>query len=251
MNQTGRDLLFLTIYLAVLALFLFRIVEAFNDEYLIDKKTAENSVKTNLEQQKLQHLFEVGFEFEKRYEFAKKNTLKQFGIKITNKSGSEAQPQRYAIYVDWDRCTLTDLENRARRVIRYSPGKSIDLSQGQTSSTISAGTVLKEAITAEDVLTRKGERKDDKLPTESPLNLAVEITKPLIDLTPEKPSASLKQKLKRFKSRKPDSDLSFSLDLALRVVGPDTPEGGKSYRIPCQFMLKKLSWKVGLPWNPK
>ncbi|MFM7449674.1 MAG: hypothetical protein ACKO24_13890, partial [Leptolyngbyaceae cyanobacterium] len=242
--------LFLTIYLAVLALFLFRIVQAFNDEYLIDKKTAEDKVRANLEQQKLQQLVEIGFEFEKRYEFAKKNILKNFTINITNKSGSE-QPQRYAIYVDWDRCTLTDLENRSRRVIRCSPGKSIDLSQGQTSSTIAAGTFLKETITAEDTLTRKGERKDDKLPTESPMNLVVEITKPMIDLTPEKPSDSLKQKLKSFKSRKPDSDLSFSLDLALRVVGPDTPEGGKSYRIPCQFMLKKLSWKVGLPWNPK
>lgn len=251
MNQTGRDLLFLTIYLAVIALFLFRIVQAFNDEYSIDEKISKDRIKSNLEQQKLQDLLDIGFQFNKRYEFAKKNTLKQLDISVTNKSGSGAQPKRYAIYVDWDRCTLTDLENRARRVIRYSPGKSIDLSQGQTSSTISAGSILKETITAEDVLTREGERKDDKLPTESPMNLAFEITKPLIDLTPEKPSTSLKQKLKRFKSRKPDSDLSFSLDLALRVVGPDTPEGGKSYRIPCQFMLKKLSWKVGLPWNPK
>ncbi len=252
MNQTGRDLLFLIIYLAVIALFLFRIMEAFNDEYSIDEKALKDSIKANLEQQKLQHLVEIKFEFnQKRYEFAKKNTLKQFDVRITNKSGSGDQPQRYAIYVDWDRCTLTDLENRARRVIRYSPSETIDIFQGQTSSPIAAGTFLKEPITAEDVLTREGERKDNKLPTESPMNLAFEITKPLIDLTPKKPSASLKQKLKRFKSRKPDSDLSFSLDLALRVVGPDTPEGGKSYRIPCQFILKKLSWQVGLPWNPK
>jgi hypothetical protein len=226
-------------------------VQSFNDEYSIDDKTLKASIKTNLEEQNLQDLVDIGLRFEKRYEFAKKNLLKQLSISITNKSGSEANPHKHAVYVDWDYCTLTDLEGRARRVARLNPGTTIDLSQDQVFSTIAPGTTLKEVITAEDILARKGERKDDKLPTESPVNLEVEITKPLIDLAPAKPSDPLKKRLKQFKDRKPDSDLSFLLDLVFRVVGPDTPLSGTSYRIPCKFTLKKLSWQAGLPWNPK
>lgn len=149
----------LTVYLLSIAYFLQRIVNAFNDEFII--KLDGDSVKQQLTAQQAQDILDISFGFAKRYEFDK---LKQFGINIKNKSAD------HSIYVDWDCCTVTDLGDRSRRVARLPPGTTLDLYQNQVFSTVAPKTTLKETITAEDILKRKGDT-----------NLEYEIGKPLLD----------------------------------------------------------------------
>jgi len=247
--MSARDPLILTVYLLCLAFFVSQIIQSFNDEFAI--WLDEEALKQQLKQQGLDHLMGVSIRFDKRYEFEGPKSLKQLAISISNKSHAGGNPGGYSILVDWDYSTLTDLEGRSRRVLRLPPGTTVDVLQDQVFSTIAPGTTLKETITAEDVMQRKGTSRNSKLDKDSPLNLEMEITKPLIDLKPFRPSDPLKKKLMGFKRRKPESDLSFSLELALRLLGPDKPLEGFQYRVLCKFVLRKLPWTAGLPWNPK
>jgi hypothetical protein len=232
------DPIILTAYLLCLAYFIYKIIDSFNDEFTA--RLDEEPLKLYLSEKQLDNVIGIGFGFGKQYEF---NKLDRVPISISNKSDS------YSIYVDWDYSTFTDLEKRARRVTRLTPGTTLDLFQSQAFSTVAPNTTLKETIAAEDSLQRKGDRKEEKLDTASPLNLEVEVAKPLIDLKPAKPSDGLKKQLEKFKKRK--TELNFSLELVFRVVGPDRALSGDRIRIPCKFILKKLPWTSGLPWNPK
>ncbi|HEY9906098.1 MAG TPA: hypothetical protein V6D18_00660 [Thermosynechococcaceae cyanobacterium] len=232
------DAVILTAYLLCLTYFLYKIVQSFNDEFIV--QVNEDSIKQQLNDRNLQDLLEIKFKFEKQYEY---NALKQVGVGISNKSSD------HSIYVDWDYSSFNDLEKRSRRVTRLAPGVTLDLSNEQVFSTIAPNTVLKETITAEDTLQRKSERKDKKLDTPSPVNLELEVAKPLIDLKPEKPSDDLKKRLGKF--TKAQIDLEFFLELAFRFAGADQTFGGDRVHVLCQFTLRKLPWQAGLPWNPK
>lgn len=243
------DPIVLTTYLLCIAYFLYRIIDAFNDEFTI--RLDADFLKQQLDQQHLQSLIEISFKFDSRYEFDK---LKQLAISIKNQAGYEpvdAKPHGISLYVDWDYCALTDLDGRSRRVTRLTPGTTVDLFQNQVFSTITPGTTLKEAITAENLLQRKGDRKEDKLDSASPANLEIEVTKPLIDLTKpdSKASAAAKERYARFMQRY--MDLTFFLELAVRIVGPNRAIGGDRVYILCKFVMHKLHWTAGLPWNPK
>lgn len=236
MNNT-TDAVLLVAYLLCITYCIYRIIKDFDDEFTI--RLDEAALKEQLEQQGLQDAIGISFKFDKRYEFDK---LKQLAITISNKS------QKYSIYVDWDCCAFTDLDKRSRRVTRMMPGATLDLFQNQVFSTIPPGTSLKETITAEDLLQRKGDRKNDKLAGDSPLNLEVEITKPLVDLSPPKADAA-KARYNSF--MKGQEDYTFLLGLALRLLGPERSLGGDRVQILCKFIIHKLSWQAGLPWNPK
>lgn len=229
------QLIIFTIYLLCIAYFLYRIVNAFNDEYTI--RLDEEMLKKQLEALSLQEILGVSFKFEKRYEFDK---LKQLVINISNKSKS------HSIYVDWDYCALTDFEGRSRRVTRLMPGSTLDLFQEQVFSPIAPNTTLKETITAEDVLKRRD--SDPKLP----VALELEVTKVLVDIKalnhPKGPDIN-KRRYARFMQQK--QDLEFFLELTLRLVGPVRSLGGDRAHLLCRFVLTKLPWTAGLPWNPK
>lgn len=217
--MNNSDPILLTVYLLSIAYFIQRIINAFNDEFIV--RPDEPLINQQLEDQNLKEILGISFGLEKRYEFDK---LKQVGIIISNKSSS------HSIYVDWDCSAFTDLGGRSRRVTRLPPGTTLDLFQNQVFSTVAPNTTLKEAITAEDILKRKGEAGE------------FEIAKPLLD-----PDA-LKKNTKFMKSA---TELTFSLELALRTIGPTRTLGGDRAHILCKFMLKKLPWTAGLPWNPK
>ncbi|MGI0485370.1 hypothetical protein ACN4EK_08035 [Pantanalinema rosaneae CENA516] len=229
------QLIIFTGYLLCIAFFLFWIIRAFNDEYTI--RLDEALLKQQLENLSLQNILGVSFKFEKRYEFDK---LKQLAISISNKSKS------HSIYVDWDYCALTDFEGRSRRVTRLVPGSTLDLFQEQAFSSIAPNTTLKETITAEDVLKRRD--PDPKIP----VALELEVVKVLVDIKglnhPKGPDAN-KKKYARFMQQK--QELEFFLELALRLVGPVRTLGGDRVHILCRFVLTKLPWTAGLPWNPK
>ncbi|XHX79974.1 MAG: hypothetical protein RBJ76_08635 [Stenomitos frigidus ULC029] len=243
------DPIILTAYLLCITYFLYLMIDAFNDEFTV--RLDADFLKQQLEHQNLQSLIEISVKFDSRYEFDK---LKQLAISIKNQAGYEPaddKPHGISLYVDWDYCAFTDLDGRSRRVTRLMPGTTVDLFQNQVFSTITPNTTLKENITAEDLLQRKGERKEDKLDSGSPVNLEIEVTKPLIDLSKPGPkaSAATKERYARFMQRY--TDLTFFLELAFRIVGPHRTIGGDRVYVLCKFVMHKLPWTAGLPWNPK
>ena len=243
------DPIILTAYVLCIAYFLYLIVDAFNDEFTIHLDA--DFLRQQLENQNLESLIEISFKFDSRYEFDK---LKQMVISIKNQAAYEPvddKPHGISLYVDWDYCAFTDLDGRSRRVTRLMPGTTVDLFQNQVFSTITPSSTLKETITAEDLLQRKGERKEGKLDSGSPVNLEIEVTKPLIDLSKPgtKASAAAKERYARFMQRY--TDLTFFLELAFRIVGPHRTVGGDRVYILCKFVMHKLPWTAGLPWNPK
>lgn len=229
------DPILLTVYLVCIAVALFQIARSFNDEYTV--KLDEGSLKVQLETQNLQDAIGISCSFEKRYEFGDNDKLKQFGINISNKS------KTHSIYVDWDYCALTDLAGRSRRVTRLVPGGTLDLFQAQVFSSIAPETTLKETITAEDIL-KRNESKD------SPVALKIEVDKPLLDIIGlSKGKDPEKRRYKRFYERV--DSLEFFLELVFRFVGPGTLGDGDRAQIRCRFVVEKLPWKAGLPWNPR
>ena len=217
--MNNSDPIIIVAYLLCIAYFLYRIIDAFNDEFSI--KLNDDALKKQLTEKNIQDVVVISFAFSKRYEFDK---IKQLAISINNKSDN------YSLYVDWDCSAFTDLGGRSRRVTRLMPGTTLDLFQNQVFSTVAPKTTLKEAITAEDLLKRKGDSGE------------FEISKPLID-----PGALKKND--RFMKRY--IELGFSLEIALRLVGPDRTLGGDRIHLLCNFIITKLPWTAGLPWNPK
>lgn len=235
--MSGWDLIILVTYITCVALALSRIINSFNDEYTV--KLDEAELKQQLEEQKLQDLIGVSFGFDKRYEYGKNDKLNKLGITVKNKSST------HSIYVDWDYCTLTDLQGKARRVARLVPGTTLDLFQSQVFSVVTPETTLKENVTAEDVLKRK-EPKDGA----PPVALEMEVSKPLLDFAAlgKAKDDGTKKKFARFQSTV--NALSFSLDLAVRLVGPSRSASDRAL-IRCKFIVQKLPWQAGLPWNPR
>lgn len=230
------DLLILIAFLICILTAITRIINSFNDEYAV--RLDEDALKQNLADQNLQDMIGVSFSFDKRYEFGKNDKLKKFGVSITNKS------KTHSIYVDWDYCTMTDLGSKARRVTRLMPGTTLDLSQPQVFSAIAPETTLKETITAEDVLKRK-EPKDKDVS----VALEMDVDKPLLDFAGLlKGKDPEKKKYTRFVATM--QNLEFSLVLTVRVVGPARSSTDHAL-IRCRFILQKLPWQAGLPWNPR
>ncbi len=245
MNAT--DPIILTAYLLCLAFFIFKIIDAFNDEFQIemleqnndkDDDRKEGGLKEQLEALGLQDILKISFKFDKRYEFDK---LKNLSINIENKAPD------CAIYVDWDYSALTDEDGKARRVTRVVPGSTVDLFKEQPFSAIAPKTTLKEVIVAEDQLKRKG---DDK--STSPVALELEVKDVIIKLGEPAKAApdSAKTRWKEFMRRQ--RKRSFYLDLAVRLSqSQHPPNPGDRYRLRCKFLLTKLPWQAGLPFNPK
>lgn len=218
MNFT--DPIILTAYLLCISYCIYRIINAFNDEFTI--RLDDEALNNQLAEQGLQDIIGISFSFDKQYEFDKLTKLK---INISNKSSD------YSVYVDWDYSAFTDLEGRARRVARLAPGTTLDLFQNQVFSTIAPNMTLKEEITAEDLLQRKDAPAQD-----------FKAEKPLID--PDK----LK---KNGKFMKRYADLELRLGLAFRVTGTAQTFSGDRAYVLCKLILRKLPWQAGLPWTPR
>ena len=232
------DPIILAIYLVCITLALSKIVSSFNDEYTASLD--DETLKQQLADHNLQDIVGVGFDFEKRYEFGKDDKLKQFKVKVTNKS------QTHSVYIDWDCCAMTDLQGRSRRVTRLVPVTTLDLFQNQVFSTVAPGAALQEVITAEDVLKRK--EPSDK---DSAVALEMEVSKPLLDFEALKKSKDDPPKKKYARFVASIDPLEFSLNLALRLTGTYYSAEGDRIQLRCKFILKKLPWYAGVPWNPK
>ncbi len=227
------NLLIMTVYFLCVTYVFFQFVNAFNDEYSV--KLEQDELKEELKQLKIDDRLEISFKFDGRYEInSDRNKLKQLSITVKNKS------DQYPIYVDWDSSAMTDwFGDRARRLTRIVSGRTLDLSQQQVFSVITPGRSLQESIVPEDILTRKGDKGE------------IEVTKTLLDLS-QPPSQAPDAKKKSYKAFIENREsIFFSVDLVMRIADRDTPTTGYPTRIRCRFRLNRLSWKAGLPWNPK
>lgn len=233
----GVDLIILITYVACIAAAMARIINSFNDEYTV--KLDGNALKEQLQVLELQDFVDISFGFDKRYEYGKNDKLNKLGITVKNKAAG------HSVYVDWDYCILTDLQGKARRVIRLVPGNSLDLSQLQVFSVATPETSLKESLTAEDCLKREEAKKDGP-----PVAFELQVNKPLLDFESLKKAKDdgTKKKMTRFLATQ--TTLSFSLDVAVRIVGPARAASDRAL-IRCRFIIQKLPWQAGLPWNPR
>ena len=227
--MTDLDYVLLTIYLLCITYVLYEIINSFNDEFKI--RLEEGDLKQQLQALNLQDIVNVSFKFDTHYEFDK---LKELAISINNKS------EDYPIYIDWDYCSVTDLDGRSRRVTRLPPGTTLDLFQNQVFSVIAPGKTLKEKIASEDMLARKGD------------NGPLVAEKTIVDLTKPDPKKSSEAQRNRYKNfMDGQEELKFSLYLAMRLAGPNTSPTGDRTRVVCNLTLTKLDWTAGLPWNPR
>ena len=220
----------LTVYFLCVTYVLLQIINSFNDEFSI--RLDQSDLDQQLEDYKLKDTIEVKFKFDIRYEFHK---LDQLAITVSNKS------KEFPVYVDWDYSSLTDLDGRSRRVTRIVPGNTLDLLQNQVFSVIAPTRSLQEKIVAEDMLVRKG---DDGVVT-------IGEGKTIIDMKePDKKAPEAKKiRYRDFMSGK--IKYEFYLDLVMRLVTSSDDPGGFRTRLRCKFIISKLDWQAGLPWNPK
>lgn len=220
----------LTVYFLCVTYVLLQIANSFNDEFTIRLDQAD--LDQQLDDLKLKDTIEVKFKFDNRYEFHK---LDRLAITVSNKS------KEFPAYVDWDYSSFTDLDGRSRRVTRLVPGNTFDLFQNQVFSVIAPTRSLQEAIVAEDMLARKG---DDGM-------VAIGDGKTIIDMSePNKKAPEAKKKRYRdFMARK--INYEFYLDLVMRLVTSSDDPAGFRTRLRCKFIIYKLDWQAGLPWNPK
>ena len=227
--MTDLDFVLLTVYLLCVTYVFYQIINSFNDEFSI--KLEEGELDQQLQSLNLKDIIKVRFKFDTHYEFDK---LKELAISIENKS------EDYPIYIDWDDCSVTDLDGRSRRVTRLPPGTTLDLFQNQVFSVIAPGKTLKEKIASEDMLARKGD--GGLLVAEKTI---IDLTKP----DPKKSSEDQRKRYKEFMDR--HRELNFTLYLAMRLAGSKTSPTGDRTRVLCNFTLTKLNWTAGLPWNPR
>ncbi len=226
--MTEIDYVLLTIYLLCVTFVIYQIVNSFNDEFSI--QLDKDDLDQQLQALHLQDTVGVSFKFDTHYEF---KSLKDLAISINNKS------EDHPIYIDWDYCSITDLDGRSRRVTRLPPGSTLDLFQSQVFSVIAPGKTLKEKIASEDTLVRKGDSG------------VLDTDKTIVDLTEPNKKApdATKKRYKNFMASK--EELKFSLYLAMRIAGSNTSLTGDRTRIICTLVITKLDWSAGLPWNPR
>jgi hypothetical protein len=213
MNEAERNLLFLTLYLLCIAYIFYQMYDILSQ--LITVEFDQDFLNTQLQQQNLTDTLEISFQFRQVYH---PDELQKFLIRIKNKS------EDCTLYIDWDQNIIVDLEARSRRVLRISPGVTLDFSKAQVFSIIAPSQVLEETLTTEATLTRN----DDE---------ALEITDPLF------PPKAVQQAVYEEKP--------FTLRLLLQVSPLASGlTGGRLHALECRFFLNKPTWRQSLGWKP-
>ena len=111
------------------------------DEFIsVDFDSA--ALSEQLDRQNLQEAIAIGFKFKDCY---KSEQLKTLSITVRN------QTDVRTIYVNWERCNLTDFKGISERIVRLVPGIS-DLSQGQTYSLLAPSQGLEAELTIEGAM---------------------------------------------------------------------------------------------------
>lgn len=218
------DLFILVIYTLTVIIVLTRAIES------LDKKTTitfdDTQFKAKLEQYELSGKINVKFGFEKRYGLDEQPT--KLSVTIENKSEE-------AMYIDWDRSSVSELGGRSRRAIRLTPYGSPDLSKAQVDTVVPPGSSVQESITAEGCLTSDSDNPDKLIPTQKLMNMG----------GIQKGNKKLYQDFLEEKAA-----LSYTVWLVVQMGDTESAHrGDRLYVLPCNIVTKKVPWTDSLPWK--
>ncbi|HEY9663009.1 MAG TPA: hypothetical protein V6C65_31580, partial [Allocoleopsis sp.] len=198
---------------------------------------------------KLKDIVKVTFALkpEARYKF--ENQPKELGISVENISKKPIY-----VYVDWDRSTITDYGNAARRVVRLGYDKLLtDFTppKFQIPSPVTPGTKLSASITAEPLLKYDAEKSIWIWKPDSAILDVLDLKKKSKDKNiPKAARDKLEEQWVNFEERK--KPLEFYLRLMLRMEDlTDNVTKEYSYVLWCKLIVKNMHWTDQLPWNPK
>lgn len=226
------DIFILAVYLITVIYVLSQAKDALAQQTKISLNT--DQLNQELERRGIKDYVEIDLKFEGSYLLSddpkEDKQPKTLALSVKNKSDD-------AIYIDWDRSSLTDLGGRSRRVIRLVSYKSLDLSYPQVFSVVGPGQTLSEKITAEDLLERNADTD------------TLEATKPLIDIKGLKDSKDDSKKALHGDFMAEKTPLNYYLCLVMRIADPADPaRGDRLYNVRCEIQVKKLPWTIVLPW---
>jgi hypothetical protein len=211
--MTEQDLLILVIYILSLVFVYNNALDSLKDIISVEFDPA--FLQQQITTQELGNLLSIKGEISGKSIKA----LKEVSLTVENKS------QERFLYVVWDQSVISDFNKRSRRLIRLTPGGTLDLIQSQAYSSIAPGQILKEKVTAEDILNRNKETQ------------ALEINKALFED-------------KDLQKAWVNGEAKFSLVLVLQSNSPgmslDPP-----HLLVCQFRIIKTSWIKAITWKPK
>lgn len=222
-SRQQLDLIIVAVYLISVAYVLYRAYDSIS-EYVEEQTTItfdKAGLDRQLEERNLKGVVDINFAFGGRYNFDQPQDL---GLTVSNKSKDKT------LEVDWDRSSITS-DGRSRRVIRFTPDRRVDLSQRQVFSTIPPGGVIRERVTAEDLLKLNPEK--NFLEPKGPL-----VT--IAALPPPMKAAFLESK----------AELKFSMRVAVWIaddVGNEHPNNLQM--LTCEFAIKRVPWTEYLPWK--
>ncbi len=131
------------------------------------------------------------------------------------------QTQGVQVTVDWDRSSISRLNNQIRRAIRITPGMRLDLGLPQVTSVVNPNQFLSALITSEDTFTR------------NPDTQVLQVAAPLLDL----------QRLAVM-----PATARYALDLVVQL----TPMAGRGARsivllVPFHFRVEVLPAQPAIP----
>lgn len=229
--MSDLDLLILVVYTITIVIVMVRAIESLDKKTKVDFKDAR--FKEYLERYELSDKIKVKFKFDDRYPIDAQPS--KLALTIENKS-------KEAIYVDWDRSSINDLDGRSRRAIRLTPYHSPDLSQPQAPTVIPPESSVQEAVTAESCLA-----PDEVNPK------ILNPQKPLLDIKGlEKAGIKSKEKKKLYEDFMEEKlPLIVPFWMALQMGEMDRVQrGDRLYVLPCDIVTKKMPWTDSLPWKP-
>jgi len=204
-----RNLLTLAVYAIIVAFVFYKMWEDVSDYITpsFDRAALEGQVA----ELGLQGQIAVQFKLAERY---KPRDFCTLAITVFNHS------EESALYVNWERSTLSNLEGESQRLIRIVPG-GIDLAQPQVPSAIAPARKLSEQVTAEGALRLDAAGK----------------------LGPGGPLLSGKEIEQAIATQKP-----FTLRLIVEVPGiANLP--ARRYALLCPFRLSRTPLRRALYWD--
>ncbi|WP_017297879.1 hypothetical protein [Nodosilinea nodulosa] len=132
------------------------------------------------------------------------------------------QSRALQVTIDWDRSSITRMNNEIRRVIRHTPGMRLDLALPQVTSVVNPNQFLSTVVTSEDCFSRSADTQ------------VLQQTSPAINIPK---MADLKAPLR-----------NYSLDLVIQLK-PFSDRGGRPVMLllPFRFAIEPLPAKAAIP----
>jgi hypothetical protein len=257
MTDQELDLIIVTIYVIIVVYVFKQAIDALDDiaKVTLVKKDLEAQLeRETFEGTMLKDLLEISFRFSKKDENKFEDQPKEMTVTFKNKSTHEVKADAdplplVTIKIDWDSCSITDYNKRARRVIRLTPDDRLqDLDQEQVPSVVPPERTLSARITAEDVL--KLDPEKNTMAPDKPLLDILGLKEASKDKKEKKASKEIKEMWAKFDAEK--APLTFSLRLLVYLcIFRDGSEYKRPYWICCNFTVTNLPWTNYLPWVPK